>query len=124
MNVDLEHLFAILREIATRGDQITYGQLSQEYYNRTHDWHEPHGSWDEPLGRLNRTLNSTYWPPISAVVVLQEEREPGGGFWESSPNVPSRPADDVSRISLYAKLLREVHKARWPMSIPTAPPKR
>lgn len=122
MDIDLEDLYAILAAVARNQGQITYGQLSQRYYDRTQDWHEPHGSWDEPLGELNRILHAVRWPPLSAVVVLQDVGEPGGRFWESSPNIPARPADDVARIARYGQILRQVHEADWPAAIPNAPP--
>lgn len=122
MDIDLEDLYAILAEVARNHGQVTYGQLSHRYYDRTQDWHEPHGSWDEPLGELNRILHAVHWPPLSAVVVLQDNREPGGRFWESSPNIPARPADDIARIILYGQLLGQVHQALWPAVIPITPP--
>jgi hypothetical protein len=122
MDIDLEHLYAVLMPIARNRGQMTYLQLSHGYYGRTHDWHEPHGSWDNPLGELNRILHAVHWPALSAVVVLQDEREPGGRFWESSPNIPPRPNDPVARIALYGQILGQVHAAPWPNTIPTAPP--
>jgi len=94
--VDFEALYAILAAVARNRNNglLTYGQLSQQYLAATGDWHEPHGSWDAPLGQLNQMLNAVRWPPLSAVVVLQTPDggfgEPGGGFWESSPNIPAR----------------------------------
>jgi hypothetical protein len=122
MDIDLEVLYSILAEVARNQGQITYGQLSQRYLDLTQDWHEPHGSWDAPLGQLNQLLDTIRWPPLSAVVVLQDIREPGGRFWESCPNIPARPSNDIERIALYGRLLGDVHSARWPETIPTAPP--
>src|SRR4051794_25468775 len=121
--MDFEALYAILAEVARNHGQMTYGQLSQRYFDATQDWHEPHGSWDTPLGELNRILHALRWPPLSAVVVLQEVGEPGGGFWESSPNIPARPADEIARIALYSRILRQVHEANWPDTTPLAPPR-
>jgi hypothetical protein len=92
--------------------------LSQRYHEETGDWHEPHGSWDVPLGEVNVALHAANLPPLSAVVVLQETREPGGRFWGSSPNVPNRPADEVARIAVYGQLLGQVHAANWPAEMP------
>jgi len=122
MDIDLDALYAVLVPVARRQSQLTYAELSQAYYDRTQDWHEPHGTWDIPLGQLNQMLHAVRWPPLSAVVVLQDTREPGGGFWESSPNIPARPADDLARIALYGQILRRVHEARWPDTMPLAPP--
>lgn len=120
MNFDV--LYTILAEVAQNQGQLTYTDLSQAYLAQTQDWHEPHGSWDQPLGQLNLMLHGVGWPPLSAVVVLQATSEPGGGFWQSSPNVPPRPANDVARIALYGQLLGQVHAAQWPAVMPLAPP--
>ncbi len=120
--INLEDLYTILAPVAISKGQITYGQLSDRYYERTHELYEPHGTWDEPLGRLNKELDAIRWPPLSAVVVLKETREPGNGFWESSPNIPARPSDDMARITLYSQILRQVHSAPWPVTKPIAPP--
>jgi hypothetical protein len=123
MDIDLDNVYAVLVDVAHNHDQLTYGELSRKYYERTGDWHEPHGSWDLPLGELNRLLHSVRWPPISAVVVLNDDnREPGGKFWESSPNIPRRPTDEIARITLYGQILGQVHNVPWPSSIPTASP--
>jgi hypothetical protein len=119
--VDFDALYVILAVVAHH-DQLTYSELSHRYYDATQDWHEPHGSWDEPLGQLNQMLHAVHWPPLSAVVVLQGTGGPGGGFWESSPNIPAQPADDVQRIALYAQILGQVHAAPWPAAFPQAPP--
>jgi hypothetical protein len=120
--MELEVLYTILADIARTQNIITYGQLSQEYCDRTGEWHEPHGTWDEPLGELNRLVYRFGWPAISSVVVLQDSHEPGGKYWGSSPNVPARPSNQVARIALYGQLLSAVHAAPWPVTIPTAPP--
>ncbi len=120
--IQLGHLYAILARVAKEQRYITYGELSDRYLERTEEWHEPHGTWDEPLGELNRTVDEAGWPAISAVVVLKETKEPGGKFWGSSPNVPTRPRDEVERVALYGHLLGQVHAAPWPESIPTEPP--
>lgn len=115
--MDLQTLYAILVEVAASRMQITYGELSQRYHVQTGDWHEPHGSWDEPLGEVNIALHATGLPPLSAVVVLQDTREPGGRFWGSSPNVPNRPGDQVARITAYGQILAQVHDTNWPVTL-------
>jgi hypothetical protein len=120
--MDLGVLYTILVGVARRGGQIAYGQLSREYHAATGEWHEPHGSCDNPLGELNQRLAGQGWPALSAVVVLDGLFEPGGGFWGSGPNVPRRPANDMARIAEYSRILVDVHHAPWPDAIPTAPP--
>lgn len=116
--MNLQELYAVLVEIARARGQLTYGELSQRYHERTGDWHEPHGSWDVPLGEVNVALHEAGLPPLSAVVVLQDTREPGGLFWGCSPNVPNRPSGEVARIAAYGRLLGQVHAASWPEALP------
>jgi len=52
---DIDEIYRILREWAATGPKY-YGDLSRQYKMRTGEWFEPHGSWDEPLGELNRRL--------------------------------------------------------------------
>lgn len=124
--MNYEAIYAILAEVARNQGQLTYTDLSRRYYGATGDWLEPHGSWDVPLGQLNQMLHDVKWPALSAVVVLQAQGggcgEVGGGFWESSPNVPARPANNWNRIELYVEILAEVHATPWPATIPIAPP--
>jgi hypothetical protein len=128
MAIDLEHLYSILASVARQEGaslgQITYSDLSQAYLDRTGEWHEPHGSWDQPLGDLNLMLHALRWPPLSAVVVLKDGGEPGGLFWESCPSIPPRHPDEVTRIAMYSRILERVLGAPWPEVIPTAPPPR
>ena len=120
MDVNLADMYVILAAAARNGGQLTYTQLSQKYFDRTGDWHEPHGSWDLPLGELNRDLHVLRWPPLSAVVVLKETQEPGGLFWESSSNIPSRPSNDIAQIAAYSQILGQVHAAHWTDELPTS----
>ena len=124
--MDFDAIYTILAAIARNGTLLTYGGLSASYHEATGDWHEPHGSWDEPLGQLNQMLYAAGWPALSAVVVLQANGggfgEPGGGFWESSPNVPARPANADARTAQWGQLLNAVYAANWPNVMPTTPP--
>lgn len=117
-DMDLQSLYTLLVEVARNRRQITYGELSQRYHEQMGDWYEPHGSWDEPLGDVNIALHAAGLPPLSAVVVLQDTREPGGRFWGSSPNVPDRPSDQMARIAAYGELLGQVHDVNWPVTLP------
>jgi hypothetical protein len=114
---DLEVLYAILRTVASRHALITYGDLSQSYLAATGVWFEPRGSWDDPLGDLNDRLDRQGLPPLSAVVVLSETREPGGGFWKC-PSVGKRPPGKDERSQRWSGLVKQVHGARWPAALP------
>jgi hypothetical protein len=89
--VDYDALYEIRAAVSRRRQQITYMGLSQAYHASTGEWHEPHGGWDDALGELNRRLFGAGHHPLSAVVILKGTLQPGGRFWESSPNVPRRP---------------------------------
>jgi hypothetical protein len=119
--MDYQTLYSILSDVARRGGQITYTELSEAYAAKSGEWIEPHGGWDDPLGELNRALQSAGHGPLSAVVVLKETREPGGKFWESSSNVPRRPANGMARSVEYGRILGEVHASQWPDSLPGSP---
>jgi hypothetical protein len=119
--MDIDALYAILADVARQGRQITYTELSHAYAAVKGKWHEPHGSWDDPLGELNRSLDSLGWPALSAVVVLQATREPGGRFWGCSPNVPQRPRHADARKELYQQIRADVHAAPWPATFRSCP---
>ena len=116
--MDFQALYAILAAVARRRGQITYTELSEAYGGATGDWIEPHGGWDDPLGDLNQRLTAAGRPAMSAVVVLNDTREPGGGFWESCASVPRRPSNNLNRIAEYGRILGGVHDADWPETLP------
>jgi hypothetical protein len=120
--LNLPILYHILASISGQRELLTYGDLSRAYHDATGEWHEPHRSWDQPLGQLNTQLCEAGWPPLSAVVVLQSPDgafgEPGAGFWQSSPNVPARPANPTDRTVMWAGLLEQVHRSQWPATLP------
>lgn len=119
--MDFDALYAILFGVARRGDQITYTDLPHAYHRATGEWREPHGGWDDALGELNQRLSAAGHQALSAVVVLKETRQPGGRFWESSPNVPRRPSNNDARVEAYSLILSTVHQADWPDAFPPTP---
>jgi hypothetical protein len=129
MPIDIATLYDILRDVAVRRQQpFHYSDLSNEYQRRTGEWHEPHGTWDEPLGQINLLAyrHNPRLPPLSAVVTLKPEvpgdqSEPGGLFWGSSPGVPAKPRNRDDRLLRWADILREVHEANWPPTLPFVP---
>lgn len=118
MKPDVGHVYAVLRQWAMAGKPQTYKQLSLDYHSRTGDWLEPHGTWEAPLGELNSLLVSVGAPALSALVVLQETREPGDGFWGCAANVPSRPKKDIDRLAEWTRIFTAVIKYRWPVTLP------
>lgn len=117
MLIDIHILYEILREVARQGEKdenkgiITYGNVSKEYEIITGILHSPHGTWDHPLGQINERCNNNILPPISAVVVLQDNHLPGNGFWGSAPNVPNRPLVESKILSTWFEIWREVLNA-------------
>ncbi|HEX7604844.1 MAG TPA: hypothetical protein VF316_24665 [Polyangiaceae bacterium] len=118
--VNLDDLYVVLRQwaVAKPGQIHTYAELSQQYQARTGDWFEPHGSWDAPLGALNQRLHATGAPALSALVVLGDAKEPGGGFWGSAPSVPPRPKGEIARLAEWTRIVLAVHAYAWPTSLP------
>ncbi|MDD4962823.1 MAG: hypothetical protein PHI11_02765 [Gallionella sp.] len=118
MKPDVVHVYAVLRQWATAGKPQTYKQLSLDYRARTDVWFEPHGSWEAPLGELNNLLASAGAPALSALVVLQEKKEPGDGFWGCASNVPSRPKKDIDRLAEWSRIVAAVIAFQWPSTLP------
>ena len=119
MSPRLDDIYAILRGWAIAKTIDTYTSLSHAYKARTGDWFEPHGTWDAPLGELNRRLQSRiHAPALSALVVLKSGGEPGGLFWGCAPNVPARPSTDIQRLAEWSKIVATVHAFPWPRALP------
>ncbi|MBK8942893.1 MAG: hypothetical protein IPM79_36170 [Polyangiaceae bacterium] len=74
MNID--ELYVVLRGWAIAKKIHTYLDLSKQYEARTHEWFEPHGSWDVPLGSLNLHLHQHGAPALSALVVVGRPASP------------------------------------------------
>jgi len=118
MKPDLDDLYAILCEWASKREPKSYSELSRAYQERTGYWFEPHGTWDRRLGDLNRGLAEVQAPPISALVIRQDTNEPGGKFWGCAPNVPPRPSDAGERAAEWTRILKEVCDYPWPEKLP------
>lgn len=118
MKADLGIVYKILRSWAIAGKPQTYRDLSTQYQLQTGEWYEPHGSWDSTLGELNQVLADSGAPAISALVILKEKNEPGGGFWGCAPNVPQRPKDEADRITEWLRIVGDIKAFSWPATIP------
>ena len=119
-NVQLDDLYVVLRSwaVAKVAKPQSYSELSRQYKIRTSDWFEPHGSWDRSLGELNQRLHEHAAPALSALVVVNNSQEPGGGFWGSAPNVPPRPKSEVERLAEWSRIVKEVLAFDWPAKLP------
>lgn len=115
---NLDDLYSVLRTWALAKTRRTYTELSQDYHRQTGDWLEPHGSWDIPLGDLNRRLHAAGAPALSALVVLKATGQPGGAFWGCAPNVPPKPKTDIERLAAWSQIVSSVHAYAWPGSLP------
>lgn len=120
MKPDVGHVYAVLRKWVVTGNARPqpYSQLSHDYHALTGEWFEPHGSWDAPLGELNNLLASVGAPAISALVILNDTKEPGGGFWGCAPNVPPRPKKEIDRLTVWSRIVGDIGKFNWPASLP------
>ena len=121
-SVNLDELYLILRDVASKKKIWSYTELSEEYRQRFHVWHEPHGSWDVPLGEINTRTHSVGLPALSAVITYKPEQgsshgPPGKGFW-GTPGVPPRPARKDDQYDEWIKILNTVHAAKWPAGLP------
>lgn len=123
MSINVSTVFNILKERVQNGKAkvLTYSELSQAYYDQTGIYHEPHGSWDAILGSINNALNTKNAPPISALVILKGKNEPGGGFWGCSENVPSRPKDDLERMTIWMNIIKDIEQFDWHSVVLSAP---
>lgn len=115
----LEHVYAVLRQWATTKQPQSYRRLSHDYHALTGAWFEPHGSWDTPLGELNKHLASVGAPALSALVILQGNNEPGAGFWGCAPNVPHRPREGIQRVTEWNRIVQEVIAHNWSATLPS-----
>jgi hypothetical protein len=117
MSPNLEELYLVLREWAQSRKPQTYKALSESYYKRTGDHVPWHGGWDVPLDTINKRLAAVGAPAISAVVILQDQNEPGGRFWGCASTVPPRPRTDSDRIATWTRILDDVHAYKWPPTL-------
>lgn len=120
MKPDVGHVYAVLRKWVVAGNARpqTYSQLSHDYGALTGEWFEPHGSWDAPLGELNNLLASIGAPALSALVILNDTKEPGDGFWGCAPNVPPRPKREIDRLTVWSGIVGDIGKFNWTASLP------
>jgi hypothetical protein len=125
MEISLWHLYAILRQAAIYREIISYTDLSVRYRDRMEVWHEPHGTWDQPLHHLNRLTHAARGLPISAIVTYRVDRDdpnsrlgpPGEGFWTTF-GAPPRPATAAQREVVWMGVVNEVHRPGWPELLP------
>jgi len=116
---DPDVTYEILTQWAFTKAVKTYKELSQAYHEQTGDWHEPYGSWNGPLGAINnRVWKGIEGPAISALVIKNETKEPGGDFWGCAPNVPQRPNNDVERVAVWSQIVNDVLAFNWPKRLP------
>lgn len=113
---NLDDLYVVLRGWPIANQVKTYTELSRDYQAMTQEW-LPHGTWDGPLGELNRAVDAFGAPALSALVVLKEAGEPGGEFWGCAPNVPPRPKGEVARVAEWSQIVAAVHAYPWPPSL-------
>lgn len=121
--MDLAVLYSILVEVARRGGFISYGELT-DFYDELTDQQIDYtvASANNPLTDLNRHLHAVGLPPLSAIVGNPKTKEPGGGFWRSTPGIPRRPEQDERRQQVYSEILQNVYDTVWPIELPRLEP--
>lgn len=123
--IDLGVLYLVLREVALVRRIISYKQLSVLYFRETGEQHNPHGTWDAPLGDLNAVTHRAGLPAISSIVTYQIDEDdpdsqygpPGNEYW-GTPGVPPRPRNAGDREIVWLGLVNAVHNAVWPNALP------
>ena len=133
MEVNLELLFQILRDIALRELNLSmpgfigYRELSQQYAERPGgDWIEPHQGWDESLAEIDRRcvniFREGFRPVLSVIVVHQDgDRRPGGGFWgirtlDGQQVTPRQRSEEE-----WVAMCNAVYAYSWPPSLADLP---
>ncbi len=111
--IDTKIVMEILVEWAKNKDVKSYSALSNCYLKKTGEDHKAHGTWDKPLGILNRKLAELGAPALSALVIVKNKNEPGGKFWGCASNVPARPKTDDDRMREWKKILDSVFLYDW-----------
>lgn len=118
MSPDPNDLYAVLVKWARNNKRGTYAELSRDYEVRTGESFSPHGSWDQPLGEVNRRLAAASAPALTAIVVRGDTGRPGGNFWGCASNVPSRPRSELDRETVWGSIIDAVSAYDWPRNLP------
>lgn len=122
MTISLRDLYAILREACIRKEIIYYSVVSTRYHRRTDEYHEPHGTWDQHLGELNRLAFAEVEVAISPIVTYkpndnQSPGPPGHGMW-GTPGVPPCPSGKAAQEAEWHRLVNLAHLQTWPETLP------
>lgn len=118
MEISIDVIYQILTQWAKKQTLQTYTDLSNEYLSLTNEWHAPHGSWDQPLGKLANIISYAGHPPLTSLVILKSEQEPGNDFWGCAQNVPSRPRNQLVRVTEWMKMVHKCYSHNWPATLP------
>lgn len=117
--MDTQAIYEILVKHANldngRPKVLTYSELSYAYREKTGEWHDPHGSWDGPLGDINNALYSIKAPALTALVVLKSSGMPSKGFWGCAPHVPAKPIDELKE---WMDILNQIESYNFPEVLP------
>ncbi len=110
--VDQEKLWRILAAVAKRKALITYLELTDAYFKATGDvvpYHlEGGGSgWSEPLRLITLGCHANGDPPLSALVILDDTKMPGYGFW-GLPGTPKK----IDHLE-WAMIVKKVHAHKY-----------
>lgn len=79
-SVDKECIISILTKVRLNRATITYGGLACDINKRTGENHNPHYSFNYPLGRIQEYCRESGVPCLSCMVVKQEGALPADGF--------------------------------------------
>lgn len=110
MNVDLNVVYQVLRDVAARQlPPLRYGELSRRYEQATGDRVDPQFGWSEPLLAILNWCAAAIppRPPLSALVV-NEDGLPGSGFWGQG-SLPPKPS-----VEAWAEMCNRIYGFTWP----------
>lgn len=112
MNINLEILYQILRQMATTRDTITYDQLSDAYLTRA-GVKVSRRAWGPSLLEVSNRLHySLGLPPISSLVVSATDGMPSNdGYW----GIPGAPP--YKDYGLWRSVCEAIYTSKWPKTL-------
>lgn len=132
MHPILAVVYRILRAVALRQLNlsmpgfISYTELSQQYYQETGVWIEPHDGWDTALADIDRRcvglFEGDFRPVLSVLVVHQGgDRRPGAGFWGIRLPDGREVTPDHASEEDWVAMCTAVYAHNWPPELDDLP---
>ena len=73
-----------------------------------------------PLDEINKRLDAVIprRPPLSVMIVNQDTRQPGGGFWGCCSRTQHTSSNNEERSQEHILILNEDYDTIWPLRLP------